>query len=112
MNLINLTSDGHIPDDDEIPDNEISDNEVSNIVDCFTDDCTHVIKNQCSDCYEWFCAEHLDAHQPCYKCNACNGHGVHYVCRKPTTGEIDYLEGIPTNETEDCVVCDGTGLGL
>lgn len=46
-----------------------------------------------------------------YRCRDCDGDGEVYVCRNDR-GEVDYLNGKPTDELTPCHRCGGEGLVL
>lgn len=42
-------------------------------------------------------------------CSYCEGQGTVYVKRN-SRGEVDYIDGSPTNETSRCDMCHGEGV--
>lgn len=42
-------------------------------------------------------------------CRNCGGSGYIFV-RRNSRGEVDYIDGSPTNETMQCERCQGEGL--
>jgi hypothetical protein len=44
--------------------------------------------------------------QPCRNCDGCGEISV----RRNERGEIDYLDGTPTDEMVECIVCRGFGF--
>jgi hypothetical protein len=43
------------------------------------------------------------------QCNSCEGSGLVFV-RRNRKGEIDYIDGSPTNEEISCDACRGEGV--
>lgn len=60
-------------------------------------DCTCHMSPPCSNCENW--------------CENCEGTGKISV-RRNANGDVDYIDGIKTGETDTCQTCNGEGTLL